>query len=189
MEEKLNEALEKDEKLLWSGRPEPFETLDKTHKSPFIKSTVITLVVSLGLIAAYLSFTLRGGAETKVGLVVIIALLAAYMVASTFLHSRQLRTRMGYAITDRRLILIKDEAKGVPYSQIPIAAMKTDADGHSTLLCGEYAIKSAPRKWRGSALLGGRMNSETGLCDELVMYAIPEPERVREILKPYLTLN
>ena len=34
MEELLKESLREEEKLLWSGRPEPFEPLDKTHKSP-----------------------------------------------------------------------------------------------------------------------------------------------------------
>ena len=53
MEELLKESLREDEKLLWSGRPEAFETLDKTHKSPFIRSGIITAVVTIALCVAY----------------------------------------------------------------------------------------------------------------------------------------
>ena len=40
MEELLKESLREEEKLLWSGWPEAFETLDKTHKIPFIRKGI-----------------------------------------------------------------------------------------------------------------------------------------------------
>ena len=39
METKLRNLLAEDETLLWSGRPEPFETLDKTNKQSIINHT------------------------------------------------------------------------------------------------------------------------------------------------------
>ena len=189
MEEKLRPIMDEGEKILWSGRPENFETLDKTHKSRFIRSSIITVVVTVALIVAYLMTIARTGAEMKVGLLVIMIALAIYVVASTFINANKLRKKMEYAVTDKRLVLIRDEPKGISYDQIPIAALKTDEDGHGSLLCGAHAVNEAPAKWRASALAGIRTNVDTMVCEDLIMYAIPEPEKLREILKPYLTLN
>lgn len=189
MEEILKPILEEDEKLLWSGRPESFETLDKTHKSNFIKRCVITAAVTAVLLALYFIAIGRTGAEVKAGLVVIVLLMAAYSVVSPLLHASQLRKKVQYAVTDKRLVIIKDEPKAMPYSQIGIAAIKTDADGHSSLLCGPSAVKSADIRWRGDTAAGIRTDTDSGLCDALVMYAVPEPEKLRAVLRPYLTLN
>ena len=189
MEERINEMIEEDEKLLWEGRPEAFQTLDKTNKSHFIKSSIITAVVTIIVLGGYILAIRRTGAELKMGLVVIIALLSLYLIFNIFIQANRLRGKTGYAITDKRLIVVSGDAKGIPYSQIPLASIRTDEDGHSSLLCGAHAVKAPPSKWRGSAAIGIRTDSETGICDDLVMYAISEPEKVRNILKPYLTVN
>ena len=189
MEEKLKDFLQEGEQLLWSGRPEAFETLDKTHKNSYIKSSIITVAVTLGLIVAYILSLRTSGAEMKVGLLVIMALLAVYLLASTFLHAKQLRKSLEYAVTNKRLVLYNDEPKGISYDLIPIAALRTDEDGHSSLLCGAHSVNEPMRKWRSSALAGIRTNMDSGVCEDLVMYAVPDPERLRQVLAPYLTLN
>lgn len=189
MEEILKPVLDGGEKILWSGRPESFETLDKTHKSSFIKRCVIIAVTTAVLCALYFFAIERTGAELKAGLIALILALAVYAALSPILHASQLRKKIQYAATDKRLFVIKDEPKDIPYSQVSIASMKTDEDGHSTLLCGPSAVKSSPVKWRGDAATGIRTDNDSGLCDSLVMYAVTEPDKLREALKPYLTLN
>lgn len=189
MEESLKSIMDDGEQLLWRSRPEPFETLDKTHKKSVIVKSIITAVVTVAIITAYIIAAVRSSADMKVGLIVIILVIGGYMIASPFLHARKLRKKAEYAITTRQLVLITDDAKGTPYDKIGVAAIRTDDDGHSSLLCGEDAIKAPAVRWRGYSMSGAHTNVDTGRCDALVFYAIPEAERVREILKPYLTLN
>ena len=189
MEEILKPVMDEDEKVIWTGRPESFETIDKTHKTSFIRRTITTVVVTAVLFALYFFAIGRTGAEVKMGLIVIILLLSGYIVISPLLHASQLRRKTRYAVTDKRLVIINGEPKAMPYSNITIAALKSDNDGHSTLLCGPEAVKESPTKWRSDAALGIRTNNDSGLCDSLVMYAVPDPEALREALRPYLTLG
>ena len=50
MEEQLREHLMDGERLLWSGSPESFETLDKTNKTSIIVGFVIKALITLGIL-------------------------------------------------------------------------------------------------------------------------------------------
>ena len=47
MDEMLKTGLQPNETLLWRGKPESFETLDKTHKKKFIVAAAIGLFITL----------------------------------------------------------------------------------------------------------------------------------------------
>ena len=55
MTEQLKEALQEGEQLLWQGKAESFETLDRTHKQNLIMTTVISLGVALAICIAYIA--------------------------------------------------------------------------------------------------------------------------------------
>lgn len=65
MEDKLNYALEDGEELLWEGRPEEFDTLDKTHKSGIIKGAIIKAIVGAAILIGYFAVAGRNGAGVK----------------------------------------------------------------------------------------------------------------------------
>lgn len=188
MEDKLNYALEDGEELLWEGRPEEFDTLDKTHKSGIIKGAIIKVIVGAAILIGYFAVAGRNGAGVKGGLVAIIILIAAYAVASPFIHANTLRRKIGYAITNKRLFVVKDDVKSVAFDQIKAAAIKTDDDGHVTLLCGEDAVKGKQTRWRSDASLGIRMDADNSECSSAVWYAIPDAQKVEPILRQYLPL-
>ena len=54
MEQQFGELLEKDKKLLWCGKPQRFETLDKTNRQSILTGTVIKLIVIGGILALYI---------------------------------------------------------------------------------------------------------------------------------------
>ena len=54
MEKSLRALLEEDEKLLWFGSPEPFETMDKTNKKSILIGLVIKALVIAGCLALYI---------------------------------------------------------------------------------------------------------------------------------------
>ena len=188
MEELLKESLREDEKLLWSGRPEAFETLDKTHKSPFIRRGIITAVVTIALCVAYVILVRAKEAPVKPAVLVIVAACGIFIILRGLLDASKIRKRTSYAITDKRLLILTDSAKSVEYSAISAAKLDRDEDGHTSLLCGEDAIKARPWKRRAAVLSGAITNENTGMCERFVLYALPDADKIKEILKPYLPL-
>jgi len=61
MEQEIKEYLKKGEKLLWSGSPEGFETLDATNKTALIRKAVITCVTTFAVCAFYIWYGLTKG--------------------------------------------------------------------------------------------------------------------------------
>ena len=189
MEDMLSSVLETGEEVLWKGKPESFETLDKTYKPVIIKGEIIKIVVSLALLIAYIVTVNNSGAGVKPAIVVIILAVMAYALASPFLHANTLRRKVEYVITNQRLFTIKDDAKGVEFGKIKVAEIKTDDDGHTTLLCGPTAVKANVDKWRGDAAIGLRLDNDTLDCDALTWYAIPNAKEVEVLLKKYLPIK
>ena len=128
------------------------------------------------------------GAGIKPGIIIIILAVMAYALASPFLHANTLRRKVEYVITNQRLITIKDEAKGVEFDKIKTAEIKTDADGHTTLLCGPASVKTESDKWRTDATLGLRLDNDSLDCNGLTWYAIPNAKEAEALLKKYLPL-
>ena len=188
MEDMLSSVLEAGEEVLWRGKPETFETLDKTNKPAIVKSEIIKLVISVALIIAYIVAAGSNGAGIKPGIIIIILAVMAYALASPFLHANTLRRKVEYVITNQRLITIKDEAKGVEFDKIKTAEIKTDADGHTTLLCGPASVKTESDKWRTDATLGLRLDNDTLDCNGLTWNAIPNAKEAEDLLKKYLPL-
>lgn len=188
MEELLKESLREEETLLWSGRPEAFETLDKTHKVPFIRKGIIAALVTIAICAAYVIFAQIKNVPLKPAVLVIVAACGIFVILRGLIDASKLRKRVLYAITDKRLIIQTDSEKSVEYSAISAAKLDRDEDGHVSLLCGEDAIKAKPWKRRVMALAGTVTNDTTGMCESFAFYAIPDADKVKEILKPYLPL-
>ena len=76
----------------------------------------------------------------------------------------------------------------ISYDKIKTAEIKTDADGHTTLLCGPASVKTESDKWRTNATLGLRLDNDTLDCDGLTWYAIPNAKEAEALLKKYLPL-
>ena len=182
MDEILHSSLEKGEKILWDSHPEAFETLDKTHRQPFTRKLLITLVSTAVLLALYIF--LVGGHDPLI--IAATLFISAYICASTHMNAWQLK-KARYLITDRRIIVMNNDFTSAFYNEIPMAFLRKDNDGHTSLVCGEYAAKLPPHQWRGYSAVGARHDEK--VCDSLILYAIPDPAKVKEILAPHLTVN
>jgi len=184
MDEMLSAYLEQNEKILWDSHPEAFETLDKTHRQPFTKKLLITVITTAILLALYI--LVIGGHEPLI--IAVVVIIAAYICVSTHMNAWQLK-KARYLVTDRRIIVMNNDITFAHYNEIPMAFFRKDADGHTSLVCGEYAAELVPHKWRSYCAAGVRFIPNTKVCDNLILYAIPDPAKVKEILKPYLTVN
>lgn len=185
MDDKLIGKLDADEKILWRGKPEPFEALDKTHKTHFIRRIVITAVVVVLLIAGYIISANNTGAGIMPAVIVIILAVGVYAVCSPLLDARKLK-KAEYVVTDRQIIVITGDTKCVAYDKLGEGRFAVDEDGHTALLCGKEAVAMKPHKWRSRAVVGPAMDMDTDACVSLVLYALPEVDKVKKILAEYI---
>lgn len=189
MEEMLKEALRSDEKLLWSGRPERFETLDKTHKSSFYRKIVWSVAICAAVLALYIIMALKNGADIKPVVIIVVVACGVLGPMSFFSDASKLRKNVLYAVTDKRLILVREGVRDMDFSRIKSASLRRDADGHTSLLCGERALKAKPDKWRAASLLAqGSGDGEDELCENFAFYALPESPELDTILFQHLPI-
>ena len=189
MEEKLRAFLAKDEKLLWCGRPEPFETLDKTYKSSIVLSLVIKGLITVSIFAAYIIGSIAAG-STQIPILAALVMMSAFALVYPFLTAGHLRSKKIYGLTDRRILRIgENNTESVPYSRIKNAALRSDADGHTSLLCGERTVKLRPTHWRNVADGPFSNDEKEPEAESVVLYALPMDDKLRAILEEKLPLS
>ena len=181
MEEDIKEVLEEGEKILWNGGPEAFTVLDKTNKKPFMIKLVLTALVCIALIVAYVTSINSGGGDFKPLLIVIIVAIGILVVSSTYIDARNVR-KQKYYLTDKNIIKISDSAQKVPLDKIGNYRFRADADGHTSLLIGENTVNSKMKKWRTLAVKPVSFDDKGGKCDLAVFYAIPSVNQFQRLL-------
>ena len=187
MEQQLREHLMEDEQLLWTGRPEAFETFDRTNKASLIIGLIVKIVVTLGLIIAYV---ISQDKETlKPGIVIVVLLFGVLAVINPFLYARRLRNKTLYGLTNKRVMRAGVYDEAVPYERITSAVLRTDADGHTTLLCGPRAVNLKPRQWRGEADASFINNLDAPEAARVILYALPMSNELKSLLKKYLPIQ
>lgn len=190
MEDKLKAELLEGETLLWSGKPENFETLDLTHKQHFTKKAVIAALAAAALLAAYIVFAARQGTQISWVVAALIVVFAAAAPMGFFSSASKLRKEVFYAVTDQRLLIVREEVRSVKYENVKTALFKTDADGHTSLVFGAKAETAKPHSWRNAALFG-RFHENEGAdeCDLMAFYAVPNIEELKRAVSPYLAIS
>ena len=186
MEENFESLLAENEKLLFTVRPEHFETLDKTNRNSIVMGVIIKAVVTAILLVLYLLTALNAG-SVNVAVFIVILAVAAYAIANPFLVARRLRDKTLYGLTDKHILRSGSNAGAVPYDRIKHAVLRTDEDGHTTLLCGE-STNLKPTKWRleADAAFINEMDNEE--ADRVILYAIPMNAELKAFLKEKLPL-
>ena len=188
MEEQLRERLVEGEKLLWIGRPESFETLDRTNKTSIIVGLVIKVVITLGLLLLFIISARENGGISP-GVIAFILAFAAFALANPFFIARRLSKKTIYGLTDKRVLRAGAYDQAVPYERIRSAVLRTDADGHISLLCGSRAIDLKPRQWRGEADASFIDNAGEPQADRVILYALPMDDELKSLLNKYFPIS
>ena len=149
---------------------------------------MIKAAIVLCLIIGYLIIAVNTE-NVKPFVVVLILVIGAFAIAIPFMTARRLRKDAVYAITDRNIIRAGSSETSVPLSRIHVATLKTDSDGHTTLLCGPEAQKFPATKWRAYADTSFRDLEEEGECGRAVIYALPMDENLNRIIHQVLPLD
>jgi len=186
MEELLKEELHAGEKILWQQQPEAFETLDVTHKQHVTIKAVLTIGIVSALCLVYFFYANSNGIEIKPSLIAI-AMLCAVIGAFNFIFESKKLHKMNYILTDQRIIFGVDILKSIEYTKIDKVEVKKDADGHSSILFGDIAIKSKAHIWRSFAVADAYIDADSGFCSRFVMYAVPDADKVKDIISKYIS--
>lgn len=186
MEDNVQISLEPGEQILWQGKPEPFKTLDKTHKKSFAVKASIGGLIAIIISAVYVLAVINT-APIKIFVFPVVFILCGIPAFNLLGDASKLRKTV-YLATDRRLISVRDSAHDMKYTCIHEAAFRTDRDGHVSLLCGDEAMKLKPEKWREAAVVGQRATEGPG-CHRFVFYAPTDTDVLKAILNEHLSFS
>ena len=187
MDEDLKNALEEGETILFKGKPEPFQTLDKISKPPFVITTVLTVLICTALCVSYAVNTIPSG-TFKILLPIVVAAIGILIISSVFRDARRIRNQQ-YVITNKRLIRKGEDVCSLPYSAVTQYVFKEDEEGHTSLLIGPDGIKAKSKNWRKLGASSLSVNTENGKCEQAVFYGIPQPEEFRKIFVEQVLKN
>ncbi len=188
MDELIKGSLTQGEEILWSGKPADFQPMDKTHKSYYIRRSIIVAVVSAALLAAYFYSASATGAGIKWGVVAVLLAVAVYSLVAPIFDIKRLRS-CSYVLTNENLFLVTpSDVRSVKLSSIPTARLAKDEDGLSSLLCGPLADKLPAFKRRVATLSGALVDQDSSMCDRFVLYGIGDTESLKKAAEGYLTI-
>lgn len=173
MEQRLNEMLHPEEKLLWVGRPAKEKLLQAADRRLLIVGWVVAAVVGLLILCLGDPHLVSIGHPMSV----ILVLNGGYFGLALFFSLRPLvdhRTVIGnslYAVTDQRIIALVKEHELVLMrdSAMPVAVV----DGS---VCFGNAVDVPARNGRVTAMLGARGEEQELLG--VTFYRLPDPAEV-----------
>ena len=189
MEEVLKKAMKDGENLLWSARPEKFETLDKTYKPIFLRKLIISLLVGAVFSVGYILLARKSGVELKWGFFVVVWVFCSISPIGIFRDAKALAKSTVYGITDKRLITVanSDAVRTVAYEKLEQAELYTDEDGHTSLICGRADGRKPGGNLRGAAT--SAVSADEEKCDRFVMYAVPQSDKIRKLLSGHVEMK
>ena len=190
MNEKLKEHLNEDEKVLWSGKAEPVDTLDPVYKPSFILKASIALVIIVVIVIALVMASKKSGTEIQFGMILIVSALAVIAPIQVLADASRVR-KLNYLVTNQRLLVQRDESiRGVSFDRIDCAAFRTDKAGKTSFLCGKDALKAKEAKYREIAVLSASVSDygeEGKAVEKFGFYALDQQsvKKLRSIMAEY----
>ncbi|MBP5169043.1 MAG: hypothetical protein ILP14_07560 [Oscillospiraceae bacterium] len=188
MENQLHEHLMENEQLLWTGQPKSIETLDKTNKTSIVVGSIVKALITLGIIMVFI-FSGQEKGTISPGIIVVILAFGIFALVNPFLTARRLRKKTIYGLTDKRVMRSGATDEAVPYERIKNAVLRSDKDGHTSLLCGPRAVNLKPRKWRGEADASFINNADDPEAARVILYALPMDDKLKELLNRYILIK
>lgn len=137
----LNKHLLNGETVLWTGRPDPAVNFTKVDRYLVPFYLVFAAFVTVMIVTVANGARLRGGGEFPLFILIIFAGAALYSLVGRFFVKRWLKSRITYAITSRRAIVLKGSA----LSDSPVAGVSytesTSNRGHVDVSFGRRSTR------------------------------------------------
>lgn len=180
---RIEEKLEPGEKLLWKGQAVEGRIMSPIYAPTYLLNILLSYGIT-GFVAVKCILTNISAGEPLDFAPPILMLAIGSILPLTNIADAVKAHRLRYAATDRRLISMSgDNINSVPYSSIHEAVMKQDRDGNTSLLCGPAGVKLKENKWRFIATLNCTSVAEGHDCDRFLLYAVDDPEGLKNAIK------
>lgn len=116
MSENIKKVLDPEEKLLWTGTPEPFHANDLTHQKGFIIRAIIAVAVGVLCSAGYCLAAKAG--TLKPGVFVVLWVICIYAIFTERISCSRVK-KLEYGLTDKRVVVLNDDnVTGFEYSEV-----------------------------------------------------------------------
>ncbi len=169
--------LDENEKLLWSGRPEPFELKDKTHKSAINTNWVISTICFLAATIGFL-FVSQAQAVTlpkTIVCIVVFFFIAASVMLRPVSEAKEIRNSK-YFITDKRIVIEeKYDFKSLEVNSEMPCQIKNLDNGTNVIYIGS-AVNTPMKKTRYLASAGS--TTEDGELTGLILYSVKDGRKI-----------
>ncbi len=136
------------EEILWPGRPDPSVNFDRRDLTliPFsIAWAVFAIFATAGFVEGY-GEAVRSGGKPGTFLFLVLAavfgLLGLYLLVGRFFHKRWNKLRTYYALTNRRVLVLKTggttpTVSGIPWDKVPAIGKSEGYGGTGTVTFGK----------------------------------------------------
>lgn len=184
MNERVAKILGKNEKILWTGKPQKSKLMDEDVKAANIRSILISAAISLALVAGYLYICLTKDIEIMWAVVIVIVVLGLLMVLHIFTCWNALN-RIIYVITNKRVMIWHSEDKVISLSRKKITefTVVTGKNGYESLCIGAPATSIPMHKLRHAGVEGVREEVSENVYEEYpVFYNIADAKGAAAIL-------
>lgn len=188
MDKNLDKILLKGEKVLWSGTSAPFPLLDKRQKNgpKIVAQWIATVVITAGLLWAYLSNN-QPGSPVFVGGVLFVAALVAL---SPVLEWKNVQAQR-YVITDRRVLLIQrfSSVFSIRLDHIDDFRLVEGESPYPCLVIGTALYEDIGKqlRWRSCHPKSNLSSSEMDNLEGLVLYNLKDAGDTAALLNRLLT--
>ncbi len=152
--ETMDIKLDRDETILWSGKPAPFEVLDPYYKPVFIRNCLIFGGIGVLLIAAYVLFCInRDDITVSPIFLAILACIPFGALVPKYLSYKNFGRFCRYYLTDKGIIAYISETQRLRLSYSGIDRFETvpQSEGTTSIRIGE-AVGIPDKKNRDHAI-------------------------------------
>ncbi|MDR0440258.1 MAG: hypothetical protein LBI59_04650 [Candidatus Accumulibacter sp.] len=146
--DRLQELLEKDETIRWSGSTQPYEIFDEAHKSATLTSFIWGLAVGIIIVGGYLWLCASRNIEVK-NVIIVFGLGFALLIIWGPIANKKHLSRMKYAITNQRIIAFStgiSKAFAMPLSALDAVRIVHASPGTCHVLFGSPVAKASGKK-------------------------------------------
>lgn len=184
MNQEIQKVLNKEEKILWTGKPQQGKIFDEDTKKNNWLRIALASAVCLLLNGVYIGYCLSSGTDVKIGVVVVVVVLAFFAVLNIFTTWKALG-KIVYVITDQRVMIYhsSDKAISLPLKKIDETLVVTGANGMDSLCIGSPTCKLSAGKLRNAGVEGRRVEVDENAHDIYpVFYNLPDAANVKKFL-------
>ena len=168
----------KDEKVLWEGKAEPFELLDKPYRNIFPVIWGVSVVIIAAFAGLYIPFFFRSGSTPGQFCMAFLCFVAPPLFVSLepIFTKKTIEKNLSYVLTDKRALVINGKkVKAMVLEDNKEARIEKLSNGKDVLYIGKDACNSKTYSSRTNSVYAFHNPSkDPDVYTGVIFYSIPD---------------